>query len=72
MLEGEQQRKIKSVCKTRWVERHEAFEVFVDLFQPLVCCLEDIKDSTDWNRETRNVSLSISFQISIHLCYCSN
>ena len=54
LLEGEQRKKLKSVCKTRWVERHEAFEVFVDLYQPLVCCLEDIKDSTDWNRETKN------------------
>ena len=35
-LEGERRRKIKSVCETRWVERHEAFEVFLDLYQPLV------------------------------------
>ena len=35
VLEGEKRRKIKSVCKTRWVERHEAFEVFLDLYQPL-------------------------------------
>ena len=53
MLEGEQRKKRKSVCKTRWVERHEAFEVFLDLYQPLVCCLEDIKDSTNWNHDTR-------------------
>ena len=29
VLEGEKRRKIKSMCKTRWVERHEAFEVFL-------------------------------------------
>ena len=52
-LEGEKRRKIKSVCKTRWVERHEAFEVFLDLYQPLVYRLEQIKDSTDWNHDTR-------------------
>jgi len=33
----EKRRKLKSVCKTRWVERHEAFEVFLDLFIPVVC-----------------------------------
>ena len=53
-LEGEHRSKLKSICKTRWVERHEAFEVFIDLFEPLICCLEDIKDSTDWNRESRS------------------
>lgn len=53
VLEGERRTKLKSLCKTRWVEQHEAFEVFVDLFVPLVCCFEDIKDSGEWNRETR-------------------
>ena len=38
VLDGEKRRRLKSICKTRWVERHEAFEVFVDLFQPLVYC----------------------------------
>ena len=43
------------MCKTRWVERHEAFEVFLDLYQPLVCCLEEIKDSasSEWNHNIR-------------------
>ena len=53
-LKGERRSKLKSICKTRWVERHEAFEVFIDLSEPLICCLEDIKDSTDWNRESRS------------------
>ena len=45
-LESEKRRKIKSVYK---VERHEALEVVLNLYEPLVCCLEEIKDSTDWN-----------------------
>lgn len=30
--------------------------MFIDLFEPLVCCFEDIKNSApaDWNRETRS------------------
>ena len=57
--EGERRFKLKSICKTRWVERHEAFEVFIDLLEPLICCLEDIKDSTDWNRESRSDAQSL-------------
>ena len=53
--DSEKRRKLKSVCKTRWVERHEAFEVFFDLFLPLVCCLEELKDAScdEWNQDTR-------------------
>lgn len=58
-LEGEHRRKLKLMCKTRWVERHEAFEVFVDLFKPLVYCLEDIKDSSEWNRDSRSDAQSL-------------
>ena len=54
ILQGEQQRKLKEMCRTRWVERHEAFEVFSDLFMPTVSCLKAIANSTneEWNRET--------------------
>ena len=52
LYEGERRQKLKSLCKTRWVERHEAFEVFVDLFVPLVCCLEEMKDSMEFNHES--------------------
>ena len=43
------------MCRTRWIERHEAFEVFIDLFLPTVSCLEDIVHAppSKWNRETR-------------------
>jgi len=43
------------MCKTRWVERHEAFEVFCDLFIAIYSCLEEIASSpvSEWNRESR-------------------
>ena len=44
-------KRLKSICKTRWVEHHEVFEVFIDLYEPLVLCLESISESGDWNRE---------------------
>ena len=63
--EGEQRTKLKSICKTRWVERHEAFEVFIDLFEPLVYCFEHIKDSGgEWNRETRADAQSLFLALS--------
>ena len=51
---GEHRKRLKSVCKTRWVERHEAFEVFLDFYEPLVQCLEEISTSPDWNHESKN------------------
>lgn len=51
VLQGE---KKKEMCRTRWVERHQAFEVFSDLYMPLVCCLESISRSTlaEWNKDS--------------------
>ena len=48
--------KVKDMCCTRCLERHEAFEVFIDLFMPITCCLEEIANSspTDWNSETKS------------------
>ena len=53
--EEEWRKKLKKMCRTRWVERHKAFEVFIDLFLPIVRCLEDIVHApvADWNKETR-------------------
>ena len=47
--------KIKSLCRTRWIERHNALEVFVDLYPAIIQSLRDIsmmEDSVKWNRET--------------------
>ena len=41
----EKRRKLKELCRTRWVERHKAFEVFIDMFIQIVCCFEDIVKS---------------------------
>ena len=54
--EGENKRKLKELCLTRWVERHDAFEVFILLYKPLVHCLDNLSTAPvgEWNRETRN------------------
>ena len=53
------------MCCTHWVEKHEAFEVFIDLFMPITCCLEEIENSspTDWNFETRSDAQSFFLTI---------
>ena len=74
---SEEKRKcLKEMCRTRWVERHEALEVFSDLFLPIVSCLEEIMNNakSDWNRETRSdansylLALSqFSFVVALHV-----
>ena len=46
--------KLKEMCRTRWVEREDAFDVFVQLYHLIVKCLEDIsgENSSSWNRDT--------------------
>ena len=63
-LEGEKRKKLKELCRTRWVERHEAFEVFSDLYLPIICSLEAISRSTDWNRDSRSDAQSLLLALS--------
>lgn len=46
--------KLKDLCKTRWVERHDVFEAMYELYTPTVYCLEEITNSSSsvWNRQT--------------------
>ena len=40
ILPFEKRKKLKEMCRTRWIERLEAFKVFVDLFLRIFSCLE--------------------------------
>jgi hypothetical protein len=44
-------RHLLSLCRTRWIHRHEAFENFGQLYE-VVVLLEDIRTSGSWNRDT--------------------
>ncbi len=61
IFQDEKRKKLKELCRTRWVERHEAFEIFSDLFLPTVSCLEAIANasSSDWNRESKSDAQSL-------------
>ena len=59
MLPEENRKKMK-LCRTWWVERHDAFEVFLDLFLPTVGCLEEIALSHGTERWD---------QMLVHFCF---
>jgi len=47
--------KIKALCKTRWVEKHQIFKDVHEMFVPLVACLKKMCDNDatkSWDRET--------------------
>ena len=45
--------KLLDLCKTRWIQRHEALEIFYQLFEVVVEVLQDMKISqSHWNRDT--------------------
>ena len=52
-------KRVKPLCRTRWVERHDALDVCVDLYPAIVQALHDIahgEDSVFWNRDTVSVA----------------
>jgi len=48
-------KRLKSLCRTRWVERHPALQTFAELFPVIIKSLRDIalkKDTVQWDRKT--------------------
>ena len=47
-------KKLKDVCKTRWVQRLDSLEVFIELLLALTETLDEIRTNTDkhWNSES--------------------
>ena len=46
-------KKLVNLCKTRWVARIDALDVFYDLFPSVLKTFEVISEGTDWNQESR-------------------
>ena len=38
-------RKLKELCRTRWVQRHDAFEVFLDFLPATIDAIENILEN---------------------------
>ena len=62
-------RKLKNLCKTRWIERHSTFGTIYDLYEYVVTTLDEIcvpsederfecpgEESWDWDASTRTLA----------------
>ena len=57
--------KLKELCRTRWVARHDAFNVFIDLYESIVSSLQEIRNRNDgWNAQSANGAMSLYIAIT--------
>lgn len=49
---GTKKAKMVSLCKTRWVERHAAFETFHELYKPVHDCLGQMTQEQGWDGDS--------------------
>lgn len=59
---GTNRHSLKKLCPTRWVARHDAVLVFVELYKPLVAALEAIEQWTDLKTSTEASGLLASIK----------
>ena len=45
-------KKLVNLCKTRWVARHDALRVFIELYQAILETIFDIYEDKIWNLES--------------------
>lgn len=48
---------LKSLCPTRWVQRHDALNVFVELLQPVLVTLQET--AIHWNDQESSSNANI-------------
>ncbi|KAJ8024838.1 52 kDa repressor of the inhibitor of the protein kinase [Holothuria leucospilota] len=61
----EKKSKLINLCKTRWVERHQAFETFADLYVPVVEVFQEITENpSNWNQESLTGAKSLLLAIT--------
>lgn len=78
-------RRLKNLCKTRWIERHSTFESIYDLYKYVVTTLDEIcvpsederfecpgKESWDWDASTRTLAngLRQNEKLWAHFLFC--
>ena len=51
-IEGTRASKLVSMCKTRWVARIDALELFFDLYPAVVKTFDVISEGDVWNTES--------------------
>ena len=75
-IEGATEKKLVNLCKTRWVARIDALEVFFNLFPAVVKTFEVISEggATGWNPDSRRSAenLDLHHQVSVPHSFCSD
>ena len=56
-------RKLKDLCRTRWVQRIDSYTVFFDLYAPIIKTMENISDCPrgDWSWDTETLTKARGF-----------
>ena len=69
--------KLLDVCKTRWIQRIDGLEVFLELYEAIVAMLETIKANADrsWNADSTKKAVShyhaiVNFDFVVTLTVC--
>lgn len=70
ILPNTQSFKLKSLCETRWVLRHEAVMLFKEFLEPIVAALEQI-DCDSSNRTTSLLNTICNFKFLVSVCVSS-
>ena len=53
--------KLKSLCKTRWVQRIDALQIFVEMFESIIRAFDQVTtNSSDWSRDSTTDAMSLS------------
>ena len=61
---GQRATKIKNVCRTRWIERHAAYNYFHQMYVPIVSTLEEISTSADYDVDSKTKANGMLRQIT--------
>lgn len=56
---GKEPKKLKELCKVRWIERHIAYNRFLELYEPIVMALETIERGQRFNRASANEAATL-------------
>ena len=67
--------KLKSLCRTRWLQRIDALHIFVDLFDSIIMSFDQVaNNSSNWSRDSLVDAVSLSkamlnfeFIITLHI-----
>ncbi|CAN7977128.1 unnamed protein product [Ixodes persulcatus] len=70
---GSRKERLHAFCETRWVERHEAIQTFVEFFPAVIAALETLQDKGNAETATKahqllTCVLTSSFIVTIVIC----